>query len=260
MEEKKNMLKNWKLWGIIVVIILIIAGITIFALRNNLTPEETVSKFMYLIENKEYEKAKKLCSGKLEYLDLLSNTKPSNLRFEYSEDKKNATSVLLEDKETAEITKMYVELSNSLLGWKIKSYTVNTGLIPQAELQTRLENGEDISESEFLLWASHEETKVEDISKYATDDLMILIIFADFMKDKSIEKAMKLYEPLNIQTSPYFTELKEEEIKEFNWSDYSIINSSGNGTYIISDGKKEITIMITNDNIIRSICQYNKIY
>ena len=89
---------------------------------------------------------------------------------------------------------------------------------------------------------------------------MILIIFADFMKDKSIEKAMKLYEPLNIQTSPYFTELKEEEIKEFNWSDYSIINSSGNGTYIISDGKKEITIMITNDNIIRSICQYNKIY
>ena len=59
MEENKN-LRNWKLWVGIIVVIALITTVLIFTQRNNLTPEETLSKFMYLIENKEYEKAKKL--------------------------------------------------------------------------------------------------------------------------------------------------------------------------------------------------------
>lgn len=260
-EDRKNILKNWKLWVGIIVVILIIIGIVVMSLKNKMTPEETVSKFMHLIENKEYEKAKKLCSGDLEKLDLLSNIKPSSLRFEFSEDKKNATTTIIEDEETAEMTKMYVELSNSLLGWKIQNYNIKTDFIPQSTLQTRLENNEDISESEFLLWALYDETKVEDISKYAKDNLIILTLFANFMKEEQYEKAMGLYKPLeNDVTTQYFTQLSVEEIKSFNWENYSITNLSKTSPYTISDGTRSITIFITYDNIIRSICSYNKIY
>lgn len=259
MENNKNVFKNWKLYGIVVVAILIVVGITIFALRSNLTPEETISKFMHLIENKEYEKAKKLCSGKLEYLDSLSNIKPSNLRFEYSEDKKNATSVLLEDKETAEMTTMYVELNNSLLGWKIKSYTVNTDLIPQSILQARLEDDEDISESEFLLWALYEETSTEDISKYAEDNLIILTLFSQMMKEKQYERAMKLYKPIGNEIYNG-RELSEEEIKEFDWANCNIYNSTellGINTYMINNYDKKVNVMINIDHTISHIYKPN---
>lgn len=225
-KHSKSILNDWRLWVAVLAIVLLLIGIGIFISRNKLTPEETVSKFMYLIENKQYEGAKKLCSGNLEKLDVLSNIKPSNLSFEYSKDKKSATSVLYENKETAEMTTMHIELDNSLLGWKIKSYTVNTDLIPQTILQARLENNEAISQSEFLLWAIYEETKSEDISKYAEDNLVILTLFAQLMKEQKYDKAMKLYKPINSELGNG-RELSENEIKEFDWSNYNIYNSTG---------------------------------
>lgn len=259
MEEKNKIFKNWKLWVAILAIVGLIACISIFALRNKLTAEETVSKFMYLIENKQYEEAKKISNKKLEKLDLLSNIKPSNLNFEYSEDKKNATSVLLEDKETAEMTTMYIELENSLLGWKIKDYTVNTDLIPQSILQARLENNEEISQSEFFLWAIYEETKAEDISKYAEDNLVILTLFAQLMKEQKYDKAMKLYKPINSELGNG-RELSEDEIKEFDWSNYNIYNRTGFfgiNTYMINNYDKKINVMVNVDHTICHIYETN---
>ena len=186
-KHSKSILNNWKLWVAVLAIVGLIACISIFALSNKLTAEETVSKFMYLIENKQYEKAKKLCSENIEKLELLSNIKPANLNFKYSEDKKNATTVLLENEETAEMTTMNIELNNSLLGWKIKNYIVNTDYIPQSVLQARLENNQEISQSEFFLWAIYEETKAEDISKYAEDNLVVLTLFAQLMKEQKYD-------------------------------------------------------------------------
>lgn len=253
--HSKNIFKSWKLWIGILIAILIIVVIIIFTLRNKLTPEETVSRFMYLIENKEYENAKKLSSKKLEYLDLLSNIKPSSLSFKFSEDKKNATAVVLEDKETAEMTNLYVELDNSILGWKIENYTINTDFIPQSVLQNRLENRESISESEFLLWALYDETDGEDISKYAEDNLTILTLFANFMKEQKYEKAFKLYKRMSIDVYNGI-ELSEQEIKDFEWNDYIISNNvelGGANVFIIKDNRNTINVMIGYDHIISHI-------
>lgn len=258
MEEKKKIFKDWRVWIAVLAIVLLV-GIGIFLLRNKLTPQETVSKFMYLIENKEYEKAKRLCSGNLEKLDLLSNIKPSSLTFKFSDNKKEATSILLEDKETAEITTMHIKLSNSLLGWKIKSYNVNTDLIPQSLLQERLESGENLSQNEFLLWAIYEETTSEDISKYAKDNLIILTLFAQLMKEQKYEKAMKLYKPINSELNNG-RELSENEIKEFDWSNYNIYNTTeffGINTYMINNYSKKINVMVNVNHTISHIYEMN---
>lgn len=157
-EKKKNILKNWKLWIVVIVIIILVILISILILRNKMTPEETVSKFMYLIENKEYEKAKKLSNGKLEMLDVLSNIKPSSLTFNFSEDKKEAKSIIMEDDDTVEMTTMYIKLNNTILGWKISSYTVETDFIPQNILQKRMDEGKELSQNEFFYWGISEET------------------------------------------------------------------------------------------------------
>ena len=81
----------------ILLLILLIISFVIILLRNNLTPEETVSRFMYLIENKEYEKAKKYSNRKLENLDLISNIDLSKLTFTFSDDKKNANATISEE-------------------------------------------------------------------------------------------------------------------------------------------------------------------
>ncbi len=258
-KHSKNILNNWKLWVAVLAIVGLIACISIFALRNKLTAEETVSKFMYLIENKQYEKAKKLCSGNIEKLELLSNIKPANLNFKYSEDKKNATTILFEDEETAEMTTMNIELNNSLLGWKIKNYIVNTDYIPQTVLQARLENNQEISQSEFFLWAIYEETKAEDISKYAEDNLVVLTLFAQLMKEQKYDKAMKLYKPINSELGNG-RELSEHEIKEFDWSNYNIYNSTGFfgiNTYMINNHDKKINVMVNVDHTICHIYETN---
>ena len=154
---------------------------------------------------------------------------------------------------------MYVELNNSLLGWKIKSYTINTGLIPQSELQARLENNEDVSESEFLLWALYEETKIEDISKYAEDNLIVLTLFSQMLKEKQYERAMSLYKPIGSELYNG-RELSEKEIKEFDWSNYNIYNSTeflGMNTYMINCYDKKINVMINTNHTISHIYELN---
>ena len=258
MEEKKKILKNWKLWVGVIIVILICVTISIFILRNKLTPEETVSRFMYLVENKNYEEAKQLCNGDLEKLEILSKINPSNFTFEFSENKKNAETIILEDEETAEVTKMYIELDSTVLGWKIKEYNVITDFIAQEVVQERLEKNEKVSDSQFLCWAISDKTKIEDISKYAEDNLIILTLFADFMKDGKYEKAMQLYKPINSDLGNA-KELNEEEIKKFNWEDYSIYNSTGFygiDTYMIDDGYEKINVMISTDHTIAHIYKF----
>lgn len=252
----KKLIKKWWFWTIVVVVLLItIITVSISILKNKLTPEETVSKFMYLIENKEYENAKKLCSNDLDKLDILSNIKPSNLVFEFSEDKKSAETIILENKETAEVTKLYAKLDNTILGWKIKEYNIITDLIEREVVQERLENNKTVSNSQFLCWAISDKTKTEDISKYAKDNLIILTLFANFMKEQKYEKAFKLYKRMSIDVYNGI-ELSEQEIKDFEWNDYIIsdnVEVGGANVFIIKDNRNTINVMIGYDHIISHI-------
>lgn len=222
-KDSKSIWKNWKLWVAVIVGIVVIVIISILILRNNLTPEETVSKFMYLIENKEYEKAKKLSSGKLEYLDLLSNIKPSDLSFKYSEDKKKATSVILEER--VETTNLNIEMKNTLLGWKIKKYEVTTGLIEPQVIEDRLKEGKSISDIQILYWGESDIASKDEIAEYIKDNATVAFIFSETMKSKKYEKASELYQPITEK------DLTVEQLKQYDWSNYEIID-----TFKIMDG------------------------
>lgn len=154
-ENKKDsvkileMIKKRKILFIILFII-IIALVAFFILRNKMTAEETVSKFMYLVENKEYEKAKKLTSEELEHLDLLSNVKPSKLSFKFTEDKKEAETLFFE--EGISQTKLYIELDKTIMGWKIKKFYTTTELIDLQEIEDRMKSGEEVSDDQLWYW------------------------------------------------------------------------------------------------------------
>lgn len=203
----------------ILLILLVVTAVAINVLRNKMTPEETLSKFMYLIENKEYEKAKKLCSSDLEKLDILSNIKPTNFSFDFSEDKKEAEATILENEETLEISKMYVYLDKSILGWKINKYKVETNLISGETIQKRLDNNEQVSDLYLLHWAMQDTTSAEDISKYAKDNTMVALIFAENMKNKQYNKANEMYKPTGEES------LTIEKLKDYTWNDYEIVNN-----------------------------------
>lgn len=241
----------------IIVLIILISVIVTMLLRNNLSPEETVSKFMYLVETKEYEKAKKLAKGNIDKLDVVSNINPSKLTFNFSEDKKEAETILATDKDMATETKMIVSLDNTILGWKIKDYEVVTDFIDPQTIQEKLENGEEVSDGEFIHWAISESTDPQNIPIYASDNSKILILFAHFMSNGEYEKAEKLRKPINVN-SEVMNELTEEEIKEFNWSNYNIIDSLdtfGMTTFIINDINKKISVFINIDHTIASISE-----
>lgn len=215
MEEKKKLWKNWKFWVVATVIIVILAIISILVLRNNMTAEETVSKFMYLIENKDYEKAKKLCSKQLEHLDLLANIKPSSLSFKFSEDKKEAKSVLLE--EEIKVTKLNVKLEHTLMGYKIKDFNVTVEAMEPQKIEDRLNNGESVTDVQLLYWAESEIANKEKIKKYAKDNGMVAVVFLTAMKEQNYDKASELYQPIAE------THLTVEQLKEYNWDNPEIL-------------------------------------
>lgn len=226
MEEKKSILKNWKLWvGIVILIIILIAVIVVFALRNKMTAEETVSRFMYLIENKEYEEAKKLCSGTLEKLDIVSNLKPSKLNFKFSENKTEATSVLLE--EDIETTNMNLRLKNTLMGWKIENYEVTTNLIEPQEIEDRLKDNKEVSDIQLLYWGESDIASKDEIAEYVKDNGVVALIFAETMKEQKYDKANELYQPIGKE------DLTVEQLKEYNWNNYEI-----GDTFNIIEGPK----------------------
>lgn len=254
MEKNKN-LRNWKLWVGIIVVIALITTVLIFTQRNNLTPEETLSKFMYLIENKEYEKAKKLCSNNLENLETVSNLKPSNLSFTFSKDKKDATCILLEDE--IEFTTMNVKMKNTITGWKIESYKVLTDLADPQIFEDRLKNGEKISNIQLLYWGESDIASKDEIAEYATNNGIVALIFAETMKTKNYNKAKGMYDDTNAGEK----DLTIEQLKLYNWDNYKITNNfkilegpKGDFTtstvqlddkelYIYIAGKKVITVM-----------------
>ena len=232
----KKKLKSWKLWVGIFVIILIVTGIYIFTLRNKLTSEETLSRFMYLIETKEYEEAKKLCAGNLEKLDILSNIKPSSLSFEFSENKKNATSVILENE--IESTNMNVVMKNTLLGWKIESYEVVTDLINPQVIEEKIKKGQEVSDIQLLYWGESDIASKDEIAKYCKNNAMVAIIFAETMKAKKYDKANQMYEVISDQ------DLTVDNVKEYNWDNYEMINN-----FEIMNNFNSITIKLENKKI-----------
>lgn len=224
MEKKKsNIIKNWKLWVGVIAILLLIIIASIFILRNKMTAEETVSNFMHLIESKEYEEAKKLSNGKLEKLEILSNIKPSSLNFDFTEDKKRATAVLLE--EEIESTNLNIVMNNTLLGWKIKSYDVVTDLIDPQIIEDRLKKGKIVSDIQLLYWGESEIASKDEISEYGKNNGMVAMIFAETMKSKNYEKANKMYQPI------VETHLNIEQLKKYDWDNYEII-----GDFLIMEG------------------------
>lgn len=249
-KHSKSIFKNWKLWVGIAITTLIIITVFVFALRNKLTPEETISRFMYLIENKEYEEAKKLSEGSLEKLDVLSNIKPSSLTFNFSEDKKNATSVILENE--IESTNMNIVMKNTLLGWRIQSYEVITDLIEPQIIEDRLKQNKTVSDIQLLYWGESNVASKDEIAEYAKDNAMVAIIFAETMKAKNYNKANEMYEVISEQ------DLSVNNLKEYNWEDYEIINNfkimegpKGDfNSVTIKVGEKKVWVYVAGKQII----------
>ena len=200
---------------IIVVIAMFFIAITIF--KNKLTPEETVSKFMYLIENKEYEEAKKLCKNDLDKLEVLSNINPSNLLFEFSDDKEEAIATLLENE--IEVTNMKIELKKSLLGWKIEKYDIITDLIDPQTIEDRLKDGKDVTDIQLLYWGESNVSSKDEIAQYIKDNGTVAIIFAESMKDENYDKVNEMYQ------SDLEKSLTIEQLKEYNWENYEITSN-----------------------------------
>lgn len=233
---------------IVLLIALVVCVITVNVLKNKMTPEETLSRFMYLIENKEYDKAKKLCSSDLEKLDVLSNIKPTNFSFDFSEDKKEAEATILENEETLEISKMYVYLDKSYLGWKINKYKVETEMIDSELIQNRLDEGKQVSDLYLLYWAMSDKTNVDDIVKYAKDNTMILTLFSKFASEKNEKKMYGLYKKGETAVG---TELTKEEINDFDWENYDITFNTefiGITSFTLKDNNKEIKVMLSPEH------------
>lgn len=217
MEEKKNLFKNWKLWLGIVIALILIVGITIFALRNKMTPEETVSRFMYLIENKQYTEAKKLSSKNLEKLEILSNIKPSELSFNFSKDKKNAQAVILE--EEIESTNINILMKNTLLGWKVQSYEVITELMKPQIIEDRLKQNKTVTDIQLLYWGESDIASKDEFTEYIKDNAMVAMIFAEAMKSQNYSKANEMYDIISEQ------DLTVDNLKEYDWNNYEIIDN-----------------------------------
>lgn len=213
----KKIIKKWWIWlGTIISIILIIF-VTLYFLKNKMTPEETVSRFMYLVENKEYEKAKKLTNGKTEMLDVLSKIEPSNLIFNFSEDKKLATAVVLEDE--IETTNINVIIQSTLLGYKIQSYEIVTDLIDPQILEDRLKSGKTLSDIQLLYWGESEVASRDEIAEYAENNAMVAMIFAETMKAQKYDKANELYQVTSEK------DLTIDNLKEYDWNNYQMLKN-----------------------------------
>lgn len=236
----KNLIKKWWFWLCITMSIILILFVNIVLLSNKMTPEETVSKFMYLIENKEYEKAKKLSNGKLEMLDILSGIKPSNLIFDFSEDKKSATAVVLEDE--IETTNINIIMQNTLLGWKIQSYKIITDLIDPQILENRLKSGKTLSDVQLLYWGESEIASKDEIAEYAKDNAMVAMIFAETMKAQKYDKANELYHVTSEK------DLTINNLKEYNWHNYKMVQNL-EIMKTTTGGFNSITIKLENKNI-----------
>lgn len=246
MKEKKNIFSNKRGLIIIVIIMLLLSMIVLFARRNNRTPEETVSKFMHLVENKEYEKANKLCSNKLEKLDILSNIKPSNLVFYFSNDKKKATATVLEDETMC--TNINIIMEKTLLGWKIEQYDITEDEINPQVIEDRLMQNASVSDVQLLYWAQSDVSSKEEIKKYAKNNAMVALIFANSMKAQDYNKATELYQPIEEKS------LTVEQLKSFNWDNYEIDSNfelidNFNCITINIEGKK-IGIYVSGKNIV----------
>lgn len=252
MSAKKKIWQNLSFQiGIVVTIgIITIIVITIYSISNKMTPEETVSKFMYLVENKQYEEAKKLSDGKLEYLDVLSNIKPSDLRFEFTEDKKIATTILIE--EELIVTKMKVQLKNTIMGWKIESYKVNEEPINPQTIENRLKEGKKVTDIQLLYWGESDVSTKEEIKEYIEKNEIVAIIFAETMKSKNYDKANELYQPVGEIS------LTVEQLKQYDWNNYEITSNlevmkgpKGDLNSIrVKIGNKELGILIAARSIV----------
>ncbi len=126
-KNSKNIFKSWKLWiGILIAILIII-----FILNyNTLSKQETVEKFLYLVSESEYQKAKKYITSNFEW-DLAS-VKKKELEYKESFTYKYGDYYLKDDYDIAyiyinmeDIKWMAIykfKLKHTILGYKIDNY------------------------------------------------------------------------------------------------------------------------------------------
>ena len=130
MEEKKNILKDWRLWAGAILILLI----TMFVINyNSLSKQETVEKFLNLVSISEYDEAKKYITSNFKW-DLAS-VKKRNLEYadsftykygEYYLDKDYDIAYItinLKEIKAAEIIKF--KLKQTIFGVKIDDYEID---------------------------------------------------------------------------------------------------------------------------------------
>lgn len=130
MEEKNKIWKNWKLWaGIIIILIVIIFVIN----YNSLSEYETMEKFLDLVSQSEYSKAKKYITSNFEWD--LAGVKKRGLEKAYSFTYKYGDYYLDDDYDIAYITINLKEikaaeiikfkLKQTIFGVKIDGYRID---------------------------------------------------------------------------------------------------------------------------------------
>jgi len=127
MELKKNMLKNWKMWIILILVILIVIFIINY---NNLSKYETVEKFIDLVSQSEYGKAKKYVTSNFEW-DLAS-VKKKDLQYAesftykyenyYLDNEYDIAYIHINEKETKFMAIYKFKVKKTIWGYKIDNY------------------------------------------------------------------------------------------------------------------------------------------
>lgn len=127
MENIKSYIKNWKIWSIILAIFLIILFIVNY---NSLSKYETMEKFLDLVSESEYSKAKKYITTNFKW-DLSAVKKHNlenaeNFTYKYGdyylENEYDIAYISNNIKETRFMSIYKFKLKQTIFGYKIDSY------------------------------------------------------------------------------------------------------------------------------------------
>ncbi len=132
MEEKENsnILKDWRVWVGVILILLVIIFVVNY---NGLSRYETMEKFLDLVSQSEYSKAKKYVTNNFTW-DLAS-VKKKNLKnaesFTYKygdyclEDGYDIAYININDKELKYMSVYKFKLKKTIFGYKIDDYKID---------------------------------------------------------------------------------------------------------------------------------------
>lgn len=129
MEKNKNILKNWKLWSGIIIGVMIIIFIINY---NSLSEYETTEKFIDLVSQSEYGKAKKYITSNFEWDLAAVKKKNFNIKesFSYSygdyklNDYDEIAYIDINDKQLKFMSIYKFKLKKTIFGYKIDGYSM----------------------------------------------------------------------------------------------------------------------------------------